>query len=135
MIDMIQYLMKRTGDDVGRVVREALRDAADLERRIALDETHPALQRVISEEKQSFTLDPAMLEKLRYIVGRTGREPHRVLREALDAAYDLERQDHCDELDNAAFMHAINEEDPVDWEKARRAETERLDEFVPIMQP
>lgn len=73
----------------------------------------------------SIPLDDDMLDKIRYIAERTGRDPARVLREAIDAAYDLERQDHCDELDNAAFMHAVNEEDPVDWEKARQAEADR----------
>lgn len=98
MADLIAYLMKRGGGDAGEAVREALRDAADLERRIELDETHPAIQRVLAAEPVSFVPDPETLTRLRYLSKRLGREPEHVLREAIGIAYDIELQDHGGEF-------------------------------------
>lgn len=70
----------------------------------------------------SIPIDDDMVEKIRFIAGRTGRDLSRTLREAIDAAYDLERQEQGDEIQTAGFLHAVNEDDPVDWEKVRAAE-------------
>lgn len=83
----------------------------------------------------SIPIDDDTVQKLRFIAGRTGRDLSRTLREAVDAAYDLERQEQGDELQTAGFMHAVNEDDPVDWEKVREAESGLNDPFAPIMQP
>ncbi len=66
-------------------------------------------------------IDDEMVEKIRFIAERRGRDLSRALREAIDAAYDLELQERGGELQAAAFMHAIDEDDPVNWEEARRA--------------
>ena len=80
----------------------------------------------------SIPIDDDMVEKIRFIAERRGRDLSRALREAIDAAYDLEVQERGAEIQNAAFMHAINEDDPVNWGDARRLLDEMADDLVSL---